>query len=101
MRGVENHAVLTRPRYDVVSMANEAHYHSKKDRMFVRAIQGNYNLKEELARLRAMPRVRKGKMLKFVDGPQTFSRHYVEPKDGVSQMIHLQLEEWGPWAKSQ
>ena len=39
---------------------NESHYHSKKDRVFVRAIQGAYNLKDELARLRAMPRVRKG-----------------------------------------
>ncbi len=43
---------------DVV--VNESHYHSKKDRVFVRAIQGHYNLKEELARLRSMPRVRKG-----------------------------------------
>ena len=81
--------------------SNESHYHSKKDRKFVRTIEGNYNLKEELARLRAQPRVRKGRELKFVDGPQTFSRHYVEPKDGISQMFHLHLEEWGPGAKSQ
>ena len=40
---------------------NESHYHSKKDRVFVRAIAGQYNLKEELARLRSLPRVRKGK----------------------------------------
>ena len=59
-------------------MSTESHYHSKKDRIFVRAIQGQYSLKEELARLRAMPRVRKGRELKFVDGPQTYSRHYVE-----------------------
>ena len=32
---------------------NESHYHSKKDRIFVRALQGHYNLREELARLRA------------------------------------------------
>jgi hypothetical protein len=32
---------------------NESHYHSKQDRIFVRAIQGHYNLKDELARLRA------------------------------------------------
>ena len=82
-------------------VTNESHYHSKKDRIFVRAIQGNYNLREELARLRAMPRVRKGRLIKFVDGPQTFSRHYVEPKDGITQMFHLHLEEWGPGAKSQ
>ena len=82
-------------------MSTESHYHSKKDRIFVRAIQGQYSLKEELARLRAMPRVRKGKELKFVDGPQTYSRHYVEPKDGITQMFHLHLEEYAPGAKSQ
>ena len=31
---------------------SESHYSSKKDRVFVRGIQGHYNLKEELVRLR-------------------------------------------------
>src|SRR5262249_62240494 len=79
----------------------ESHYHSKKDRVFVRGIQGQYSLKDELKRLRSMPRVRKGRELKFVDGPQTYSRHYVEPKDGISQMFHLHLEEYAPGGKSQ
>jgi mannose-6-phosphate isomerase-like protein (cupin superfamily) len=82
-------------------VSTESHYHSKKDRIFVRAIQGQYSLKEELARLRSMPRVRKGKEIKFVDGPQTYSRHYVEPKDGITQMFHLHLEEYAPGGKSQ
>ncbi len=82
-------------------IVNESHYHSKKDRVFVRAIQGHYNLTAELARLRAMPRVRKGRAIAFTDGPQTFSRHYVEPKDGITQMFHLHIEEWAPNAKSQ
>ena len=30
----------------MASEPNESHYHSKKDRIFVRAIQGHYNLKE-------------------------------------------------------
>ena len=38
-----------------------------------------------------LPRVRRAKDLKFVDGPQTFSRHYVEPKDGMSQLFHIHL----------
>ena len=80
---------------------NESHYHSKKDRIFLRSIQGHYNLGAELARLRALPRVRKGKEIKFVDGPQAYSRHYVEPKDGITQTLHLHLEEYGPGAKSQ
>ncbi len=77
------------------------YYHSKKDRIFVRGIQGAYDLSTELARLRAMPRVRKARELKFVDGPQTYSRHYVEPKDGITQNFHLHLEEYGPGGKSQ
>ena len=31
------------------NVPNESHYHSKKDRVFVRGIQGTYNLKTELA----------------------------------------------------
>src|SRR5258706_15009525 len=82
-------------------LGNESHYHSKKDRIFVRGIQGQYSLKDELARLRGMPRVRKGSKIRFTDGPQCFSRHYVEPKDGITQLFHLHLEEYGPGAKSQ
>jgi len=48
-----------------------------------------------------VPRVRKGKELRFVDGPQTYSRHYVEPKDGITQMFHLHLEELRPGGRSQ
>ncbi|HEX6633681.1 MAG TPA: cupin domain-containing protein [Usitatibacter sp.] len=80
---------------------NESHYHSKKDRIFVRGIQGQYSLKDELARLRSMPRVRRAKDIKFRDGPQTYSRHYVEPKDGISQLFHLHLEEYAPGGRSQ
>ena len=65
------------------------YYHSNKQRIFVRAIQGAYNLTEELNRLRSMPRVRKASEIKFVDGPQAYSRHYVEPKDGITQTFHL------------
>jgi quercetin dioxygenase-like cupin family protein len=80
---------------------SESHYHSKKDRVFVRGIQGQYSLKEELARLRAMPRVKKGKLIRFNDGPQTYSRHYIEPKDGVTQTFHVHLEEYAPGGRSQ
>jgi quercetin dioxygenase-like cupin family protein len=76
-------------------------YHSKKDRVFVRGIQGAYNVKEELDRLRSVPRVRKAKDIGFIDGPQCFSRHYVEPKDGITQTFHMHLEEYAPGASSQ
>jgi quercetin dioxygenase-like cupin family protein len=80
---------------------NESHYHSKKDRIFVRGIAGAYSLKDELAKLRAMPRVRRGSLIKFRDGPQTYSRHYVEPKDGITQLFHLHMEEYAPGGRSQ
>ncbi|OJY03598.1 MAG: gentisate 1,2-dioxygenase [Rhizobiales bacterium 62-17] len=79
----------------------ETLYHRKKDRVFVRGIQGEYNVKQELDRLRSVPRVRKAKDIKFVDGPQAFSRHYVEPKDGITQTFHMHLEEYAPGASSQ
>ncbi len=82
-------------------MATGELYHSKKDRIFVRAIAGAYNLKDEMARLRSMPRVRRASEIPFVDGPQAYSRHYVEPKDGITQTFHLHLEEYGPGGKSQ
>ena len=83
------------------TVANESHYHSKKDRIFVRGIAGQYSLKDELQRLRDMPRVRKSANIKFRDGPQTYSRHYVEPKDGITQTFHLHMEEYGPGGRSQ
>ncbi|WP_134704156.1 cupin domain-containing protein [Ammoniphilus sp. YIM 78166] len=82
-------------------MALESHYHSKKDRIFVRGIQGSYGLKQELDRLRSAPRVFRGDEIKFSDGPQAFSKHYVEPEDGVTQTLHIHLEEYGPGGKSQ
>ena len=92
---------MTDPAKTASELEPAGHYHSKKDRIFVRTIQGAYNLIEELERLRSMPRVRKAKDLKFVDGPQTYSRHYVEPKDGITQTFHLHLEEYGPGGRSQ
>jgi quercetin dioxygenase-like cupin family protein len=82
-------------------MSSESHYHSNKNRVFVRDIAGPYNLKDELTRLRAQPRVRKAADISFTDGPQAFSRHYVEPKDGITQTFHIHLEEYGPGGKSQ
>lgn len=76
-------------------------YHEQTDRKFVREISGAYNLKEELKRLRSQPRVRKGKEISFMDGPQTYSKHYMEPKDGLGQTLHIHLEEYAPGGRSQ
>ena len=82
-------------------MGKESHYSSKKDRVFVRGIQGQYSLNDELARLRAMPRVIKGRELTFNDGPQSFSKHFVEPVDGLGQTLHVHLEEYAPGGRTQ
>jgi len=82
-------------------MGKESHFSSKKERVFVRPIQGHYNLRDELARLRAMPRVVRGSELTFNDGPQAFSRHYVEPVDGLTQTLHIHLEEYAPGGHNQ
>src|SRR4051794_7680395 len=84
-----------------VSMGKESHYSSKKDRVFVRGIQGQYSLKDELARLRSLPRVIKGRDITFNDGPQSFSKHFVEPVDGLGQTLHVHLEEYAPGGRTQ
>ena len=82
-------------------MGKESHYSSKKDRVFVRAIAGQYSLKDELKRLRDMPRVIKGKDLTFNDGPQSFSKHFIEPVDGMAQTLHVHREEYAPGGRTQ
>src|SRR3979411_380118 len=82
-------------------MGKESHYKSKKDRVFVRGIQGQYSLKDELRRLGSMPRVIKGSDLLFNDGPQSFSKHFIEPVDGLTQTLHVHLEEYGPGGRTQ
>lgn len=77
-------------------MANESHHFSNKPRTFVREISGEYNLKQELARLRALPRVIHSDDRVFLDGPQHFSKHYMEPEDGLGQTLHIHLEEYAP-----
>ena len=81
-------------------MGKESHWEGNKDRVFVRAIAGKYNLTDELKRLRSLPRVIKGREYKFNDGPQAFSRHYVEPGDGLGQTLHIHLEEYAPGGKN-
>src|SRR3989440_2454815 len=82
-------------------MGVESHYSSKKTGLLGRGITGHYKLRDEPARRRALPRVRKGNQIKFSDGPQAYSRHYVEPEDGITQTLHIHLEEYGPGGKSQ
>ena len=82
-------------------MGKESHYTSTVDRVFLRGIAGPYNLGAELTRLRSMPRVIKGKELLFSTGPQSFSKHFIEPVDGLTQTLHIHLEEYAPGGRTQ
>ncbi|HEY4317056.1 MAG TPA: cupin domain-containing protein, partial [Herbaspirillum sp.] len=82
-------------------MGKESHYDNPKPRIFLRGITGAYNLGEELKRLRSLPRVIKGSELDFSTGPQSFSKHFVEPVDGMTQTLHVHLEEYAPGGRTQ
>jgi gentisate 1,2-dioxygenase len=76
-------------------------FHKRKDRTFVRGIAGEYSLTDELKRLRSLPRVVKGRETPFHNGPQQYSRQYLDPSDGLGQTLHIHLEEYSPGGKSQ
>ncbi len=80
-------------------MGRESH-DSGKPRIFVRELSGGYGLKEELKKLRSQPRVIRASEAPLNDGPQAFSRHYVEPVDGITQTLHIHVEEYAPGGRS-
>ena len=77
-------------------MAKEKWEKWEKDRVFVRGIKGNYDLSEELKRLRNMPRVIKGKDIPFMGGPRMWNRDIIHPASGILQSIHLHTKEMIP-----
>ena len=81
--------------------APERKQYATNDRTFVRGIQGEYNLTQELERLRAKPRVIRGRDLEYFNGPHVFGKHYLEPKNGLGQTLHVHLQEYAPGATSQ
>ena len=66
------------------------------DRVFVRGITGDYSLKEELKKLRAQPRVRKGAEIEPEGGPQHWNVDYMSPGVGLGQTLHIHLQEFAP-----
>jgi quercetin dioxygenase-like cupin family protein len=78
----------------------EKYYESK--RIFVREISSHwYNLVDEVERLRNMPRVIRAKDMFFKGGPQFFNKTVVSPKHGITQSIHMHVEELVPKGRSQ
>ena len=82
-------------------MGRESHHFSSKDRTFLRAISGPYDLQDELTRLRVVPRVVKGRELKLQDSPQTynmfFQKHVISkpkvPAPGAAEFMRRQSED--------
>jgi quercetin dioxygenase-like cupin family protein len=73
-----------------------------EERCFVRGIGSKgYNLKQELARLRSMPRVIKGSSLPWRSGPQVFHKNMMNPGHGLIQSLHCSQEELAPGGRSQ
>jgi quercetin dioxygenase-like cupin family protein len=81
--------------------ANKPHDHTQAERVFVRGIEGQYNLTQELNRLRSLPRVRKGSETPFSGYPQMYNRDYLIPAHGLGQTLHIHLEEYAPGGVSQ
>src|ERR1700677_4179438 len=81
--------------------AKKSHDHTQAERVFVRGIEGQYNLTQELNRLRSLPRVRKGSETPFSGYPQMYNRDYLIPAHGLGQTLHIHLEEWAPGGVSQ
>lgn len=79
-----------------MSVKDTTHDRALKDRIFVRAVTGEYNLTEELQKLRDRPRVLKGSQIDFYGGPQHYNKDYLQPKDGLGQTLHIHLEEFAP-----
>ena len=69
----------------------------KKERTFVRGLKSaNYILKEELKRLRSMPRVIHTDEIPCHGGPQAWGKHFIHPESGLGQSIHMHIEDLTP-----
>ncbi len=73
----------------------------KKERLFFRGLTGfTYSLREELQRLRKVPRVIKGKDLVLKKGPQYFNVDILTPKEKITQILYAHYVVLAPGGKS-
>jgi len=73
-----------------------------RKRLFVRALSSStFSLREELKRLRKVPRVIKGKDLQLKGGPQYFSVNILTPKQKISQVLSAHFAVLAPGGKSE
>lgn len=72
-----------------------------KERLFFRELTGlTYSLREELKRMRKVPRVIKGKDLKLKKGPQYFNIDIITPKEKITQVLYAHYVVLAPGGKS-
>jgi quercetin dioxygenase-like cupin family protein len=72
------------------------------ERVYVRSVGShNYNLGQELERLRSLPRVIKASDREWHSGPQVFHKNMMNPGHGLLQSLHCSIEELGPGGRSQ
>ncbi len=73
----------------------------QKQRLFFRDLTAfTYSLREELRRLRKVPRVIKGKDIKLKKGPQFFMADIITPKEKVTQVLYAHYVLLAPDGKS-
>ena len=73
----------------------------QKERLFYRGLSGlTYSLREELRRLRKVPRVIKGKNLRITKGPQYFNANILTPKEKITQVLYAHFVVLSPGGKS-
>jgi gentisate 1,2-dioxygenase len=73
-----------------------------RKRLYVRELSSfTYSLREELKRLRKVPRVIKGKDLRLKWGPQYFNVNILTPKEQVSQVLSAHYVVLAPGGKSE
>jgi gentisate 1,2-dioxygenase len=74
----------------------------RRKRLFVRGLSSfTYSLREELERLRKVPRVIKGKDLKLKWGPQYFNVNILTPKEKISQVLFAHYVVLAPGGRSE
>jgi gentisate 1,2-dioxygenase len=73
----------------------------RKERLYYRGLTAyTYSLREELKRIRKMPRVIKGKDIKLKKGPQYFIADVLTPKEKTTQILYAHMVVLAPGGKS-
>lgn len=74
----------------------------QKPRLFVRELSGfSYTLAKQLKELRSVPRVIKGKDLKFNKGPQYYNANILTPSENMAQALYAHMVVVTPGGISQ